>query len=555
MNKRILSYSLICFMFLTGCCGNPLKKKAESGDAEAQYMFAKELEKENKENKDNKDNNEKEILEWLEKSANGNYPKAIGELALKYFEAGDNKKAIELAKKSENINTDIGKSVLAYYYYFGGYECPMNRPRALELANETSNEPLSKAILASFYSTGFWGIEKDLTKAKQLAEESIKDGCVVGRAILFRIILEYLYTIRNIYEDSKAINKMPYYSEKEKQCFIVEHRTVGKMLAEIKREMSKSIYGKKISDQTEKTNNLSNSLASYFSKDKPKDRDNNKKDLRKGVVVARIGGKTIKVGDSEAPEENINWDERIKTEADNGSPAFMYIYAEKQKDKNEQKKYMEQAEKMGLELFIESMYEYAPKALSEKWLNIGVKLNNKRCLGDMAKAYFKGKLLDKEISPEFDKGLDILEQMLMNGQLSGINDLTLVHVLRRHNPLKIDNMEEVIKKYLEDNKDEINPGFDIDDDMGEFGSGIYEDTKKDIELNSDQMKRLYIIGKVSKHSLVEVLYKEIENRFSKQELENMNKIIEEKSAKVKENIVLRDNKMRKYMALDDYYRR
>ncbi len=607
MNKNLFKYSLLFLALITGCCENTTSKKTEKSETGTPNI--------------------------VEKTTNEKNNNDLIEIPKKLFENGETFKAIELAQKPENINTNIWKSLLAYYNYWGSYNTPINRVKALELANSSKNEPLSKAVLARFYLTGFWNIEKDLDKAEKLAEESYKEGCTEGLVVLLNVLKEKRKTL--YIEESKNI------SESEKYKISRYSMEIGEISSKLYKEYLNSNYAdiriQQISEKIlarnyknpsialkgivfPKNQDLNNNIKklqgpydllkpyldaknpqAYFTLAKYEDRQNNRNsfkenllksidygysnklfnyyvnserirfDLPTGQKIAEhiiktnnlsdllwfylLFNESIKVDDylKKTLPQDIDWVSIAKSGADNGSPAFMLIYALSQKDKNDYKKYMEQAEKMGAEEFIEKLYERLPNNLKEKWLNIGLDLNNKTSFIIKAKAYFSGNLFGKKTDINIDKGLEILDKMLVCGHFSSISDMTLINIISDYNLLKIENIDKKVKEYMDKNQFEDNQYEDFNPDFDDFEATKEKKNKTDFELNQEQTKKLYIIGKVTQHPLIDSLFKEIENKFSAKEIENINKIIEEKTAKVKENIILRENKIKKYMNINEYY--
>ena len=180
--KKIAALILtLSFNYQISCYGsvNALITNAIKGDADSQFELAKYYEK-----KDYK----ALMFQWYEKAAENGNIQAQELLANKYFNKGDVDKAFSLSQKLSDNGSEVGKSILAYYYCWGAYEVPVDKNLAWKLANESSNNSLSKAVLANFYSNGFWGVKKDLDKAIKLAEESFDEGCLEGGCIYNRII-------------------------------------------------------------------------------------------------------------------------------------------------------------------------------------------------------------------------------------------------------------------------------------------------------------------------------------------------------------------------------
>lgn len=608
MDKNLFKYSLLFLVLITGCCGNTTSKKAEKSATEAR-------------------NN-------VEKTTNETKKNDLREIPKNLFENGEAFKAIELALKPENVNKDIWKSLLAYYNYWGSYNTPINRGKALELANSSKNEPLSKAVLARFYLTGYWNIEKDLEKAEKLAEESYKEGCTEGLVILLNVLKEKSITFQKQYGDTLAISKSDTLSDSEKYKLQMTLMNFGERSGELYKNYKKSDYAdikiQNISEKILARNYNDPSKILKHIKGMPKDfkapegpyellkpyvdaknpqaffllaqyeikqnnlksfKDNllksinygysgkmynyyinckrNKLDISDGKKIAEHIIKTNNLSDllnfyllfnenekvdnflNSTIPENINWDNITKSGADNGSPAFMLIHALNMKDKtlNEYKKYIKQAEIMGAEEFVEQMIQNSSNSFKDKWLKIGLELKNKKSFNLMTRAYLEGKLFNKKIDVNINKALDILDEMVMCGCLFDNTDLTFINIIKDYNLLNIDNIKKIVEEYCNEKDLQEDAGVDfIFDDFDEFNENFPK-----IELNEEQLKKLYIISKTLKHPFIDNLCNKIENRFSKDALEQMNKSIEQKISILKENTVLRINKIKKYMNINEYY--
>ena len=401
--KKIAAFALaLFFSFQFSCYGNvnSLISNAIKGDADSQLELAKYYEK-----KDYK----ALMLHWYEKAAENGNINAQELLANKYFNSGDADKAFSLAQKLTKNGSEVGKSIMAYYYCWGAYEVPINKSLAWKLANESSNNSLSKAVLANFYSTGFWGIKKDLNKAIKLAEESFDNGCLEGGCIYNRIVelsgrknnsrynqmekeleqsdyidgiisTSFITALRDKNFNRAKKNIEPFLDSKSGYLYYF----LGRIESETSREKAFNYY-KKAAEYWEE-NSIFELFKVYLSKARYNSDDYKKaKDMvslaiktKQTNLIAKLYYLLIeadsrhKVTDKALPE-GIDWKPIIKECADNGHPIFMLIHAYNLgKTNKDYKKYITQADEMGVARLIPNCIRYCEN--KKKWLDLDAEL-------------------------------------------------------------------------------------------------------------------------------------------------------------------------------------
>lgn len=141
------------------------ERAAKSGDAEAQYQMAHLTPQEEIAVNYADSNN------WLQLSANQNYPPALYEMAV-FLRAGelmpkDEKKALAYFQKAAALNSSKAKVALGKMYLSGSGGVKKDTSKGLELLEMAAidNEPTVFAELAAIYETGIGNVQLDLPKA------------------------------------------------------------------------------------------------------------------------------------------------------------------------------------------------------------------------------------------------------------------------------------------------------------------------------------------------------------------------------------------------------
>ncbi len=454
--KKIAALILtLSFNYQISCYGsvNALITNAIKGDADSQFELAKYYEK-----KDYK----ALMFQWYEKAAENGNIQAQELLANKYFNKGDVDKAFSLSQKLSDNGSEVGKSILAYYYCWGAYEVPVDKNLAWKLANESSNNSLSKAVLANFYSNGFWGVKKDLDKAIKLAEESFDEGCLEGGCIYNRIIDTFgrknkskydqicemlkngdyidgiinTYLIRSIREKNLSKTKKiiePYLDSKSGYLYYF----LGRIEGENSREKAIEYY-KKAADFGEE-NSIFELFKIYLNKTRYNPNVFNKvKEMvslaiktKQTNLIAKLyyllkeADIRYRVSEKALPDD-IDWEKIIKECADNGHPVFMLIHAYNiGKDNNDYTKYINQAKEMGVVRLIPNCLKYCED--KKKWLELGVELEDSRSLASVGKGKLNGFVVFDRNRVKFDKneneGISCLESAAKQGDISSSQEL------------------------------------------------------------------------------------------------------------------------------------
>ncbi len=394
---------LIAFSFCplskSFCDINTLLEKAIKGDSEAQIELGKYYEKKGY----------KALMNhWYERTAESDNIIAQEHFAQKSFNNGDTVKAVKLAKKLADQGSEIGKSILSYYYCWGAFEVPIDKNLSLKLAQESSNIPLSKAVLANFYFNGFWGIKKDYDKAVKLAEESLNEGCAEGGCIRCRIAnlsqnkdeIKY-QEIKNIlaksdyvdgilntassliysnsYDNDSAIKMIePYLGINYAYPYVLMSAIEQK-----RRNISKADAYRKMAAQLWNEESILEEFCSYVSS---KDYDNAKRmaslafKTQNPNLIAQLyflfnEAKDRKRVSEKALPENTDWAKLIKSGADNGHPVLMLLHAMNiGKNDKDYQKYFNQAKEMGVSRTLAKCYVNCKDL--KKWLEIGVELKD-----------------------------------------------------------------------------------------------------------------------------------------------------------------------------------
>lgn len=475
MKKGVLFFILFSSCCLCGCCKSELEKKAEKGDLQSQYQLAQEYK--NKKDYDS-------MVKWLEKAANKDFLKAQESLAMDCFLNGNRITSLKWAQKAAEQNSEIGKSVLAYYYYWGNKDFSIDRIKALELVYETKDVPLSKAILACYYQSGFWNIERDLDKAKELANESLNDGCPEGGMVLantLRIINEKNGSIFGV--DNEQIDILRKCAEMNYSDAIMSITVMDAL--EKKLDFQKAY---KILDSYAKLDN-SIGYSSIANLERVQDAENTgdisridvfelkKKQLyagscdsalleellylcnkikmpkeKKNSEVKKILEKAIEIGEpsslrsiycfanpttyshmpilkDQMPE--VNMDDIIKKGADNGSGILMAFHANNVKsNKKEYEKYINQARKLGIDDGYRTYFKNFNDKL--KLYSVGATACDARCLLSLGCSFYTGNNIGKQkVEKNVEKGLSLLEDALLyaekieKGYLESVKELIM----------------------------------------------------------------------------------------------------------------------------------
>ena len=213
MNKVFPVIFLLLLTSSFAFADNELLRKAEAGDAEAQFKIAAMYASGKIGNKSAEDR--KKVFEFLEKSASQNYLKSQEILCKQYLDRGNYNKALEWSKAAMGKGSTIGKSIMAYLLYYGENVIPIDKTKAYSLIKECPNEALSKTLLGVFHSEGWFDIEKDLSKAEKYASEAIREKCSKAYVLLCSVCLKkyflnhdkkYLYKIEDALEDGLKNN-------------------------------------------------------------------------------------------------------------------------------------------------------------------------------------------------------------------------------------------------------------------------------------------------------------------------------------------------------------
>lgn len=199
MNKRVflmLAAALVALMASVVYADkiSDLQKKAESGDAEAQFELARAY----AEGAGNRDLAEMgndlalaldsvnqdyvKSAEWLQKAAEQGFDEAQYMLGCCYI-AGlgvekDYVKAMEWTRKAAEHGYAPAQNNLGCFYERGGYGVPQDMNKAFEwfLKAAEQGNPDSQFTVGRFYARGI-GVEKNLIKAMEWYQKSADHGC------------------------------------------------------------------------------------------------------------------------------------------------------------------------------------------------------------------------------------------------------------------------------------------------------------------------------------------------------------------------------------------
>ena len=401
MNKILPVIFLLLLTSSFAFADNELLRKAEAGDAEAQFKIAAMYASGKIGNKSDEDR--KKVFEFLEKSASQNYLKSQEILCKQYLDRGNFNKALQWSKAAMGKGSTIGKSVMAYLLYYGENVIPIDKTKAYNLIKECPNEALSKTLLGGFHSEGWFDIEKDLSRAEKYASEAIREKCSKAYILLCSICLKkyslnhdkkYLYKIEDALEDGLKNNpfnqelklfKAIYYlklvpndDNKKKGLEILENcikennKDAYEILAEYELEtnhnQSKALeYLLKASDNycSEASFKVFNLLIRgedekglKLEKDSAKAKEillkalsfNNQKFIEKYIPLYRMAEKNPEYRKmlGEAYLENFDSNKYIKIAANNGSPSMMFLHSVRLIDNEEETmKYVTGSANMG----------------------------------------------------------------------------------------------------------------------------------------------------------------------------------------------------------------
>jgi hypothetical protein len=158
-----------------------VRKKAESGDAEAMFNLAMKL---FFASGINNENYETEANHWIEKAAKLDYADAQFELACIYKdEKNDEATGLRWLKKSaENGHTKAKHNLAVHYYSLGEYK------QAINWMEQASNEDHAGATfkLAYYYQKGI-GVPADTDKSMMLIEKAAELGNEEAKNIIKNI--------------------------------------------------------------------------------------------------------------------------------------------------------------------------------------------------------------------------------------------------------------------------------------------------------------------------------------------------------------------------------
>ena len=140
--------------------------------------------------------------------------------------------------------------------------------------------------------------------------------------------------------------------------------------------------------------------------------------LREADIRYRVSEKAL--------PDDIDWKKIIKECADNGHPIFMLIHAYNLgKDNIDYKKYINQADEMGVVRLIPNCLKYCED--KKKWLELGVELEDPRSLASVGKGKLNGFVVFDRNRVKFDKneneGISCLESAAKQGDISSSQEL------------------------------------------------------------------------------------------------------------------------------------
>ena len=133
-----------------------IQKRADNGDAAAMF----ELVSRYKSARGGVEKDDAKSLEWLQKSADKDFPSALTNLGLRYFNGDgvekDETRSFSYMKKAADLGEPRAIGNLGYFYDIGAGGISKDRQMALELYEKAANlaEPLAMAALGDCYRDG-----------------------------------------------------------------------------------------------------------------------------------------------------------------------------------------------------------------------------------------------------------------------------------------------------------------------------------------------------------------------------------------------------------------